>query len=115
MNGNVENNLENRIFERFPSQFPAKLKDSREEFGENIYLRNASAQGAKISTKDRFYLNDSISIDIQLPDNNYPMNLNGQVVWVKDKGNDVWDIGLKFHNVSLIHISRLYKFVDETD
>lgn len=100
-----------RLFERFPARYPAKLKDTRDEFGTSIYLRNASAQGARMISKERAYLNDNISVEVKLPDNNYPMTLRGQVVWSKNTEANMWDIGIKFHKISLMHMARLYKFV----
>ena len=52
---------ERRIFERFPSRYPAKFKDARNGFGTDVYLRDASAGGVKITTKERLYLNDNIT------------------------------------------------------
>ena len=104
---------EQRIFDRFPVRFPAKIKDAREDFGETLQLRDASAIGAKFQARDRYYLNDSLVIELSLPDGMGPMNLRGQVIWVKEKGPSLWDIGLKFHEISLMHLSRLYKFTTE--
>jgi len=99
-----------RIFERFAARFPAKFKDTREDYGQIVYLRDASAQGAKLTCKERLYLNDHISLEVKLPDSHSSMVLRGEVVWTKNKESNMWDIGLKFHKVKLLHISRLYKF-----
>ena len=107
----TNNGSDRRIFERFHARFPAKLKDTRDEFGTSIFLHNASAQGARLFSKERVYLNDSVSLEVKLPDNNYPMNLRGQVVWAKNTESNTWDIGIKFHTISLMHMARLYKFV----
>lgn len=100
-----------RMFERFVARFPVKFQDSNRDYGTDVSLRNASAQGAKITTKERLYLNDHVSLEVELSDSKSPMILKGQVVWVRKEEPDVWDAGLKFHNVDLAHISRLYKFV----
>ncbi|MBI5150045.1 MAG: PilZ domain-containing protein [Candidatus Omnitrophica bacterium] len=100
-----------RAFERFNARFPVRFKDSRNDYGTNISLRNASAQGAQITTKQRLYLNDSVILEVELPDYKEPMTLSGQVVWVTGDESGMWDIGLKFHAVDLMHMSRLYKFV----
>ena len=101
---------ERRLFDRFPSRFPAKIKDAREDFGEAIHLRDASATGARFQSNERFYLHDSLVLEVSLPDGMAPMNLRGQVVWVKEKSPTIWDIGLKFHDVSFMHMARLYKY-----
>lgn len=102
---------DHRLFERFSARFPAKFKDTRDEFGRSVFLRDASAQGAKLTSKERLYLNDSVSLEVQLPDNPNTMTLRGMVVWAKNKELNEWDIGLKFHKVNLLHMARLYKFV----
>jgi len=62
--------LENkrRLFERFQSRFPVKFKDSRHDFGTDVYLRNISAEGAKIATREQLYLNDSVCLEVELSD-----------------------------------------------
>src|SRR5438128_293863 len=89
-----------RLFERFGARFPAKLKDSREEFGEKIYLRNASAQGAQLACKDHLYVNDSLTFEVKVPQISYPLTLRGKVVWVKKELANFWDVGVKFHQIS---------------
>jgi Tfp pilus assembly protein PilZ len=102
---------DNRIFDRFSVRFPAKLKDSREEYGEKIHLKDASAEGLRIFSKDRFYINDSVSLEIKLPQHKNPVNLHGEVIWTKRTDADIWDIGLKFHRIDLFGMSRLYESV----
>jgi hypothetical protein len=100
-----------RIFERFTVSFPARFKDSGHDYGVNVSLRNASAQGAKITTKEHLYTNDSVTLDVELPDCRDPLTIKGQVVWVRSEDPDVWDVGLKFYETDLVHIARLYKFI----
>ena len=102
----------NRIFERFPSRFPAKFKDTRAGFGTDVYLRNASAGGVRITTKERLYLNDSITLEVELPDGKGSMTIRGEVVWVKSKNAEMWDVGLKFHKIVLMDMWRSYKFTE---
>ncbi|MBF0522149.1 MAG: PilZ domain-containing protein [Candidatus Omnitrophica bacterium] len=104
------NRLDQRLFERFSAKFPAKFKDAREDFGQNVHLEDASAQGVRIASRQRLYVNDSVSLEVELPDGHAPMNLRGQVVWVKHNDTESWDAGLKFYKISLVAMSRLYKF-----
>lgn len=99
-----------RLFERFSARYPAKFKDEREPFGENVYLRNASAFGAQFTTKDRLFLNDKIALEVDLPDGMGPMDLRGEVVWIQKTAPNFWEIGLKFHKIELLRMARLYKF-----
>lgn len=105
-------NSDRRIFERFSAKFPAKVKDSRGDYGTGISLRDASAQGLKLTSKERLYLNDSVILDVKLPDSDVPLTLKGQVVWARAGALDVWDIGIRFHEIKFIHLSRLYQFIE---
>ena len=103
-----------RLFERFGARFPAKLKDSREDFGEKIYLRNASAEGAQVACKNQFYINDSLTLEVKVPQISYPLTLRGKVVWVNKELSNFWDVGLKFHDISLMHLSKLFESSQDT-
>ena len=106
-------NDDQRIFERFSARFPVKFKDTREEYGTSVFLHDASAQGARLTTHERLFLNDYVSLDVKLPDGTDPLILNGQVVWIKTiEPNQVWGVGLKFRTVDLMKIQRLYKFIE---
>ena len=61
-----------------------------------------------ISTTERLYINDSVSLEVELPDGKPPREIKGQVVWAKNSKTHMWDVGMKFHNISLINMSRLY-------
>ncbi len=99
-----------RTFERFPSRFPARFKDTRNDFGTDVYLRNASAGGVRITTKERLYLGDNVTLEVELPDGKGDMTIRGEVAWAKSKGTDMWDIGIKFHKIVLMDMWRPYKF-----
>jgi len=105
-------NGERRIFDRFPSRFPAKFKDTRNGFGTDVYLRNTSASGARITTKERLYLNDSITLEVELSDGRGPMTMRGEVVWVRNKDAEMWDVGLKFYKVVLMDLWRPYTLTE---
>ena len=100
---------ERRIYDRFPARFPAKFKDSRGDFGQDVFLRDASAEGANIVTKDRMFFNDRVDLEIELPDGNQPLVLSGRVKWSKPANTSMWDIGLQFDEVNFMRIHRLFK------
>ncbi len=99
-----------RIFDRFTARFPARFKDSRDDFDNEISLRDMSAQGARLVTHQRLHVNDLVSVQIKLPDGHTQLNLNGQIVWVKSHGFNVWEIGLKFNKVSFMALQRLFQY-----
>ncbi len=100
-----------RMFARFSARFPAKFKDARADYGSVIGLRDASAGGVKIFSRERLYLNDTVTIEVRLPDTQAPLNIKGQVVWSKKNEPSLWEFGLQCHTISLVSMSRLYKFV----
>jgi len=101
-----------RIFERFPARFPAKFRHSRHDYGTNVFLRDASADGIRLMTKERLFLNDSVSLEVELPDGHDPLVLNGEVVWSRSATNDLWDVGLRFHKINLMQMRRMYSVVN---
>ncbi len=102
---------DNRLFERFPARFPVKYQHSPQDYGTNIFLRDASAQGAKFSTSERVYVKDSVSLLVKLPDGGSPLSLNGRVMWIEEKSPHLWDVGLKFHKDNFMQIQRMYRLV----
>ncbi|MBF0490745.1 MAG: PilZ domain-containing protein [Candidatus Omnitrophica bacterium] len=101
---------ERRIFDRFPARFPVKFKDSRGEFGQDVFLRDASANGANIVTKDRMFFNDRVDLEVELPDGNAPLVLSGRIVWSKPTNTSMWDAGLQFDDVNFMKIHRIFKY-----
>ena len=102
---------DNRLFERFPARFPAKFKDARDGFGSILNLRDASAFGARISSKEKLFKSDIITIEVRISDGHAPMVLKGEVVWTKSKDLNLWDVGIKLNKIDLLMMSRLYKFI----
>ena len=100
-----------RVFERFTARFPVKFKHSDDDFGKDIFLRDASAEGLRIATTHRMFVNDCISLTVQLPDGFSPLVLSGRVVWTLSKTPTLWDVGLKFHRTQLMEMRRIYKLV----
>lgn len=100
-----------RVFERFSARFPAKYKDTRDDYGQTISITDASAQGLKLTTKERLYLNDVVSLEVKLPDAHLPVHLRGQVAWVRHLGEGLWETGIRFHKIRLVQMARFYKFV----
>lgn len=103
-----------RLFERFSARYPVKFRHSRQEYGTNVFLEDASAQGFKITSRERLFLNDSVSLDVKLPDSANPMMLNGRVVWTQYKGPSFWDVGIEFHKVNLMKLQRIFRLAEET-
>ena len=103
---------ERRVFERFSARFPVKFKDAREDYGSEVFLRDASAQGVRILTKERFFLDDQLALEVELPDGGDPLVLSGHVVWVKFFNLSLWDIGIEFSQVNFLKMQRLFKLTE---
>ncbi len=103
-------NSERRLFERFSTRFPARFKDFRNDYGIEVFLQDASASGIRITTKDRMFLDDPVSIEVQVPDGGSPLELSGRVAWSKPVSANMWDVGLNFPKINLLKMSRLMKY-----
>ena len=104
---------ERRLYQRFSARFPAKFKDSRQDFGSNVFLRNASASGIQIATLEKLFAHDHVALEVELPDGFSPMPIAGEVVWVRQSQPNIWEAGLNLNKTNLVRMSRLYKFTLE--
>ena len=109
----MEGLSERRIFERMSARFPTRFRDSSPDFGVDVFLKDVSASGAHITTKEQLYLGDIISLEILLPDGLDPILLNGRVCWIRQIAPRIFEAGMQFHKVDLIRLSRLVRFVLE--
>jgi len=112
MSTTLQTHDERRMFQRFSARFPVKFKDTRDDYGTDVFLRDASAQGVRIMTKERFFLGDQLALEVQLPDGGDPMVLNGEIVWVRFVNLSMWEIGLKFAEIHLLRMQRLFKLAE---
>jgi Tfp pilus assembly protein PilZ len=103
---------ERRLFKRFSARFPVKFKDERDEYGTDVFLQDASAQGMRILTKDRFFRGDNVALNVELPDGKEPMVLSGRVVWAKPSTTSLWDTGVQFNQVDFLGMQRLFRLAE---
>ncbi|MDE1921457.1 MAG: PilZ domain-containing protein [Candidatus Omnitrophica bacterium] len=109
----MQKSEERRTYERFSARFPVKFKDDRNDYGTDVFLRDASAEGVRVLTKERFFLGDRLSLEVELPDGQGPMVLNGRVVWSKLLNLSLWDTGIQFPEVNFFKMQRLFKLTQE--
>ncbi len=98
-----------RVFERFSAKFPVKFKDTRNDYGTDVFLRNASASGVQIVTTERMFLDDPVALEIEIPDGGAPLILNGHVAWSKPSNAAMWDVGLQLTGIQMMGMHRLFK------
>lgn len=106
----IEDMENRRIFERFISRFPVKFEYSSRDFGNELFLRDISAEGAKLMARKRLFLNENISFLVKLPDGSNPLDLMGKVVWLKKETPSMWNFGVKFDAINFMGLQRLFKF-----
>jgi Tfp pilus assembly protein PilZ len=106
---------ERRLFERFSAKFPTKFKNASDDFGVDVFMRDLSASGACLRTRERFFIDDMLSIELELPDGHEPLHLNGRVRWIKSQSSSAWDLGIEFHQVHLMKLHRLVKYAAEVE
>lgn len=99
-----------RNFDRVLARFPAKFKDSRNDYGTDVFLRDISAEGARLSTHQKMFIHDSIAVQVKLPDGYDNLILNGEVIWSKNQNDRLFEVGLKFHTLGLMNLQRLFQF-----
>ena len=98
-----------RLFQRFSSLVPGRIKENTEDFGTKVYLCDASALGAKLTTERHLHPHEHVTIEVDLLDSERPLTLQGEVVWMKPKEFNIWEVGMKFHKVHLMQTARLYR------
>ncbi len=103
--------IEHRLFERFTARFPVKFRYARSDYGSDVFLRDACARGVRISTRERIFLNDSVSLQVKVPDGSQPLTLNGRVVWIETKSPVLWDAGVELHEINFMEMQRIFKYV----
>ena len=108
----MQDQEERRMFERFMARFPVKFQHSREGFGTEVYLRDASAHGIMVTSRQRMFLQDSVSLVVELPNGFLPMKLTGRVVWAKKKNETFWDVGVEFHKTMFMGMQRMFQLVE---
>ena len=101
---------ERRLFERIPARFPTRYRDSSIDFGSDVFLKDFSATGACIATKERLLLDDVVSLEVKVPDGMDAVPLNGRVRWVHRITPRIFEAGVEFHKVELLHLHRIMKF-----
>ena len=99
---------ERRLFDRFVARLPVKLDEAEQNFSADVYLRDVSATGAKLVTRERLIPEDNVNFWVRVPDGKDPLHLKGRVVWAKEVGMDVWDAGINFDKVRLMNLHRVF-------
>lgn len=104
------NSSERRLFDRLDARFPTRFRDSSIDYGTDVFLKDFSATGVRITTRQQMFIDDIISLDIKMPDGLAPVSLNGRVRWVRQVMSGVWEVGVEYHRVELMRLHRLMHY-----
>lgn len=104
--------FERRLFDRFEARFPTRLRDTSVDYGTDVFLKDVSGTGANITTRQRMFIDDMISLDVKMPDGLDPVVLNGRVRWVHQDPapGGIWNVGVEFHKVDFMRMHRLVRY-----
>ena len=102
--------LERRLFDRFEARFPTRLRNTSVAYGTDVFLKDASGTGACLTTRQRMFLDDIISLEVQMPDEFEPVVLNGRVRRVRQVMGGLWEVGVEFHKVDFMRMHRLVRY-----
>ncbi|MBF0593456.1 MAG: PilZ domain-containing protein [Candidatus Omnitrophica bacterium] len=102
--------LERRLFERFEARFPTRFRDTSIDYGTDVFLKDASGTGARITTRQKMFIDDVVSLEVKMPDGLEPVVLNGRVRWVHQLMAEVWEVGVEFHRVDFMRMHRLVRY-----
>lgn len=103
-------NPERRIFERLDARFPTRFRDTAADFGTDVFLKDVSGTGVRITTRQRMFIEDVVSLEVQMPDGLDPVVLNGRVRWIHGVMNGVWEVGVEFHKIDFLRMHRLVHY-----
>lgn len=99
---------ERRIFDRLVARLPIRFSESEQNFSNEVYLRDVSASGAKLVTRERLIPQERINFWVQIPDGKEPLPLSGKVVWAQEAERDVWETGISFEKIRLMDLHRVF-------
>ncbi len=106
---------ERRLFERLSAKFPTRFKDSSRDYGVDVFLRDFSGSGVRVHTHERYFVDDMLAIEVELPDGKDPVALNGRVCWASSQAPSLWNVGIEVHKVNLFKLHRLVEFSSKVE
>jgi len=102
-----------RVFTRLTSRMPMRYKNLDTGITEQAFTRDISGSGLRFITSERVAKrNDSLEMWIEAPSSPDPVNIKGRVVWLKEVGMDVWDMGIHFSRARLLNISKACSYLN---
>jgi len=102
--------FERRLFDRLEARFPTRFRETSPDYGTDVFLKDFSGSGARITTRQHMFIDDIISLEVKMPDGFAPVLLNGRVRRVHQVMSGVWEVGIEFHKVDFMRMHRLVRY-----
>lgn len=107
---------ENRRFIRWQVARPARFRLARQEEEEEqmALLKDISFSGAKLSLSESLRLNDTLDMDLEIPDEHNPVHCQARVVWQKaidEAGAAPFVCGLYFTQIKSRDKDKIFQYV----
>lgn len=96
-----------RMFVRFPVAMPARFFRGDIGIKGNGCLRDISASGLCIETKERLDARARMRIDVQIPHVDQPFSTAGAIVWVQRIGGKKYRAGVMMDKIELMGVWRV--------
>ena len=103
-----QNGTDRRLFQRIPVDFPVRFKTEGQE-GKG-FCWDISAAGVGIFSQERLASRERLDLWLQIPDQHDPLNLSGEVIWVKETEPKTWRAGIAFSKIQLMALSRIFRY-----
>jgi c-di-GMP-binding flagellar brake protein YcgR len=101
---------ERRMFKRFSVEIPVKflvIEENKEGTGKIVDI-SASGVGLVI-TLERIQPFSHLEMWLEMPENNEPFHISGQVVWLRQVQPHVHRIGVQFDKVDFMGMSKVLR------
>lgn len=98
-----------RMFERIAVNFPVRIKDNTCDKAATGFCVDISASGAGIFCRQNCGLNDKLDLWVELPDRYNPLQLSGEVVWIKEVQPQAWRVGIQFSRAHFMDLATVMR------
>lgn len=105
----MTNGADRRVFERIAVDYPVRFKNNTQDKEVKGFCADISASGAGVFCKEKCQLNDKLDLWLELPDRYNPLQLSGEVVWVKEAQPQVWRLGIQFSQVHFMDLATVVR------
>ncbi|MEW6170826.1 MAG: PilZ domain-containing protein, partial [Candidatus Omnitrophota bacterium] len=66
-------------------------------------------RGVGILSEGKIALDKKVEITLAIPDQHEPLNVRGEVVWLRVTEKGAYRVGIKFEKINLVNLSRIFR------